>query len=200
MMRVSRRIVCVAAALFPLVAIGVAGLGAATGPEAEARDFRAVLDEAAEAYDRGDAEAAHAKLREAGLMVADDEFHQMLYEAATRYEAGKPQAARALLKKATRYLNPWFWLILGFVAQAMFVGRFAVQWIASERRGESVIPIAFWYLSLLGSWGLLSYAIWRQDAVIICGQAFNSIIYVRNLMLIHRKRRQLAAAGEEASE
>ena len=80
----------------------------------------------------------------------------------------------------------------------MFVGRFAVQWIASERRGESVMPIAFWYLSLFGSWGLLAYAVWRQDAVIIAGQAFNSVIYIRNLMLIYRKRQ--AGAAEEGAE
>lgn len=200
MMRVVRRMVCVAAVVFPLAAIGAAGLGAGLTPRAETADFRALLDQAAEAYERGDAKGAHAKLREAGQMVAADDFHQMLYEAANRYEAGRPQGARAMLKRATRYLNPWFWLVLGFVAQAMFVGRFAVQWIASERRGESVVPVAFWYFSLLGSWGLLSYAIWRQDAVIICGQAFNSIIYVRNLMLIYRKRRELAAAAEEASQ
>ena len=103
-----------------------------------------------------------------------------------------------------RLKDPWFWVILGFVAQAMFVGRFAVQWIASERRGESVVPIAFWYLSLLGSWGLLSYALWRQDIVIILGQAFNSIIYIRNLTLIYRKRRRetitAASAGEQSTQ
>ena len=79
-----------------------------------------------------------------------------------------------------------FWAILGLVAQLAFTGRFLVQWIASERAKKSVIPISFWYLSLLGSAGLLFYAIVRADPVFILGQSFGSIVYVRNLMLIHR--------------
>jgi len=175
-----------------------AGEEAPGGPQ----DVRAIVEQAMAAYEQGRADEAHSKLRKAARMVAPDDFSAMLDEAADEYGAGRPQQARSVLKRATRLLNPWFWLILGFVAQAMFVGRFAVQWIASERRGESVMPIAFWYLSLLGSWGLLSYAIWRQDAVIILGQAFNTIIYVRNLMLIYRKHRRegAEAIAQEASE
>jgi lipid-A-disaccharide synthase-like uncharacterized protein len=79
-----------------------------------------------------------------------------------------------------------FWAILGLVAQLAFTGRFLVQWIASERAKKSVVPVSFWYLSLLGSAGLLFYAIVRADPVFILGQSFGSIVYVRNLMLIHR--------------
>jgi lipid-A-disaccharide synthase-like uncharacterized protein len=80
------------------------------------------------------------------------------------------------------------WAVFGLVFQAAFTARFLVQWIASERRKKSVIPISFWYLSLIGSTGVLVYAIGRGDGVIILGQTFGTIVYVRNLMLIYRKR------------
>ena len=79
-------------------------------------------------------------------------------------------------------------LIIGFVGQGLFASRFIVQWIYSERKGESSIPIVFWYLSIAGGVGLLMYAIFRQDPVIITGQSFGILIYVRNLYLIHRKK------------
>lgn len=75
------------------------------------------------------------------------------------------------------------WLLLGFFAQGVFASRFIVQWIVSERKRKSTIPKAFWYLSLTGSSLLLIYALHLRDPVFILGQSFNSIIYVRNLML-----------------
>ena len=81
-----------------------------------------------------------------------------------------------------------WWLLLGFAAQALFGSRFVIQWIASEKRRESVIPVSFWYLSLAGSLGLLVYAVQRTDPVFILAYAFNGFIYVRNLMLIRRKK------------
>ena len=83
------------------------------------------------------------------------------------------------------------WIIIGLLAQAAFTGRFVVQWLASERRGKSVVPISFWYLSLLGSSGLLLYAIVRADPVFILGQSLGLFIYSRNLVLIYREKRQL---------
>jgi lipid-A-disaccharide synthase-like uncharacterized protein len=80
------------------------------------------------------------------------------------------------------------WVSLGFLGQAVFFMRFFVQWIASERRGESVIPVTFWFFSLGGSAILLTYAIHIHDPVFIVGQACGFIIYIRNLMLIYRKR------------
>ena len=80
------------------------------------------------------------------------------------------------------------WLVLGFVGQAMFFSRFLVQWIASERRGESVVPVSFWYLSIAGSALLLGYAIYRADPVFILGQSLGSVVYTRNLVFIHRKK------------
>jgi lipid-A-disaccharide synthase-like uncharacterized protein len=81
------------------------------------------------------------------------------------------------------------WLVVGFIGQALFGSRFLVQWIVSERRGESVVPLAFWYLSLGGASLLLAYAIWRQDPVFILGQSFGFLVYTRNLILIARRAR-----------
>jgi lipid-A-disaccharide synthase-like uncharacterized protein len=85
-------------------------------------------------------------------------------------------------------MEPHYWLYLGFAGQLLFGLRFLVQWVASERKGESIIPIYFWYLSLVGSMILLAYAIFRRDPVFILGQCTGFIVYMRNLMLIYRKR------------
>ena len=78
-------------------------------------------------------------------------------------------------------------LIIGFTGQALFASRFIFQWLYSERLGRSAIPIIFWYLSIFGGIGLLIYAIFRKDPVIILGQSFGIFIYLRNLILIYRK-------------
>ena len=78
-------------------------------------------------------------------------------------------------------------LIIGFVGQGLFASRFIVQWIYSEKNKESTIPVVFWYLSIFGGIGLLTYAIFRKDPVIILGQSFGIFIYLRNLILIYRK-------------
>lgn len=81
------------------------------------------------------------------------------------------------------------WILLGFLAQAMFTMRFVVQWLASEKAKRSVIPLAFWFFSLAGGSLLFIYAIHRQDPVFIAGQGFGLFIYMRNLMLIRNERR-----------
>ncbi|EKT4454369.1 lipid-A-disaccharide synthase N-terminal domain-containing protein [Pseudomonas putida] len=78
------------------------------------------------------------------------------------------------------------WLIIGFAGQAVFTGRFVLQWLYSELKRRSVIPVGFWYLSMLGSALLLTYAIYRQDPVFIIGQSFGFLVYLRNLQLIAR--------------
>ena len=83
-------------------------------------------------------------------------------------------------------------LVIGFIGQGLFASRFIVQWIYSERKGESSIPIIFWYLSIFGGFGLLTYAIFRQDPVIILGQSFGIIIYLRNLILIYKKNNEIS--------
>ncbi|OCX59705.1 lipid A biosynthesis protein [Thioclava sp. SK-1] len=82
-----------------------------------------------------------------------------------------------------------WWVVFGLAAQLMFTARFIVQWIASERVKESVMPVAFWYFSLAGGLMLLSYAVHRQDPVFVLGQSLGVIIYSRNLWLIHAKRK-----------
>ena len=79
-------------------------------------------------------------------------------------------------------------LIIGFTGQGLFASRFIFQWIYSEKRGESYIPIIFWYLSIFGGIGLLAYALFRKDPVIITGQTFGILIYLRNLILIYKKK------------
>lgn len=78
------------------------------------------------------------------------------------------------------------WLGIGFFGQALFFGRWLVQWIASERSAESRVPISFWYMSLIGGLITLAYAIYRKDPVFISGQGVGTVVYLRNLALIHR--------------
>lgn len=85
------------------------------------------------------------------------------------------------------------WVILGFVAQAFFTMRFVVQWIASERARDSVVPVAFWFFSIGGGVLLLIYALYRKDPVFIAGQAFGLFVYLRNLYFILSKKKQAAA-------
>ena len=76
--------------------------------------------------------------------------------------------------------------MLGMLGQVLFFSRFLVQWIASEKKGKSVVPLSFWYLSIGGGFLLLLYALWRKDPVITLGQLVGLFVYVRNLILIRR--------------
>jgi lipid-A-disaccharide synthase-like uncharacterized protein len=88
-----------------------------------------------------------------------------------------------------------WWIALGFFAQAMFTMRFAVQWIASERAGRSVVPMAFWLFSISGGLLLFVYALYRRDPVFIVGQGFGVFIYLRNLQFVLRERKHGAPAS-----
>jgi len=78
------------------------------------------------------------------------------------------------------------WRMVGFGGQALFFGRFFVQWLASERSKRSVVPTAFWFFSVGGGAVLLAYALYRRDPVFVAGQAGGLLIYLRNLWLIYR--------------
>lgn len=78
------------------------------------------------------------------------------------------------------------WVSLGLLGQILFTGRMLIQWFASERSGRSVVPVAFWWMSLAGASMLLVYFIWRRDIVGTLGQATGWFIYIRNLVLIRR--------------
>jgi lipid-A-disaccharide synthase-like uncharacterized protein len=81
-----------------------------------------------------------------------------------------------------------FWLAFGLIAQLLFTARFVVQWIVSEKLGKSVVPLAFWFLSMGGGLMLLIYGLVRREPIIILGQGLAIFIYMRNLMLIFRSK------------
>jgi lipid-A-disaccharide synthase-like uncharacterized protein len=87
-----------------------------------------------------------------------------------------------------------WWVITGFIGQGAFFMRFLIQWIASEKRGESYFPVFFWYLSIAGGIILLAYAIHIDDPVFTLGQSCGLIVYLRNLMLIYKNKRNLTPA------
>ena len=95
--------------------------------------------------------------------------------------------------EATTSLRPvsteFFWIGIGLLGQVFFFSRFLVQWLASEKAGESVFPMAFWYLSLAGGAVLLIYAVYRRDPVFILGQATGAFIYIRNIHLRRASKR-----------
>lgn len=86
-----------------------------------------------------------------------------------------------------------WWVFLGIVAQGLFTMRFVVQWLASEKAGKSVVPMAFWWFSISGGVLLLAYALYRRDPVFIAGQGFGVFVYLRNLQFVLRERK----AGRE---
>jgi len=90
---------------------------------------------------------------------------------------------------------PKAWLVVGFAGQIIFGTRFLVQWICSEIKKESHIPVVFWYLSISGGLILLTYAIFRRDPVFILGQSTGLIVYLRNLRLIYKKNKRTEGDG-----
>jgi lipid-A-disaccharide synthase-like uncharacterized protein len=99
-----------------------------------------------------------------------------------------------LLTKWQAYFNGMdtvevIWLAIGLLGQTMFMMRFVVQWIHSERHQKSIVPVSFWYLSLIGGLIVLAYGIHRAEPIIILGQLPGTLVYTRNLMLIHRSKR-----------
>ena len=91
-----------------------------------------------------------------------------------------------------------FWIGIGFAGQALFTARFIFQWLASERKRNTVVPVAFWWFSLLGGVTLLIYAIHLLDPVIIVGQGMGLVVYIRNLMLVEKARRRAIRRQQRA--
>ena len=81
-----------------------------------------------------------------------------------------------------------FWTTFGLVGQFTFAGRFILQWLVSELKKQSHVPVAFWYLSLVGSMILLAYSIHRSEPIFILGFSLNAVIYIRNLHLIYKHK------------
>jgi len=88
-----------------------------------------------------------------------------------------------------------YWIAFGLLGNAAFFSRFLVQWIASERAGRSLVPVAFWYLSIVGSVILLIYAIHRGDPIFVLAYLPNAFIYTRNLVLVRREQNGTVGAG-----
>ena len=84
-----------------------------------------------------------------------------------------------------------FWLCLGFISQLIFFTRFLVQWVVSEIKKKSLIPVSFWYLSIAGSLGLMTYSVYRKDPVFIVGQGLGLAIYIRNLFLVKKGKTKI---------
>ena len=115
--------------------------------------------------------------------------------------AGSEVAAEPAESWLQRYFDVherWevWWLLLGLLGQGVFFGRWLVQWIASERRGESHVPVLFWWCSIAGAGMLLLYFIGRREPVGILGQILGWTIYGRNLYLIYRRPRKIIEAGD----
>jgi len=101
---------------------------------------------------------------------------------------------------ATMVQNPYdtMWMAVGFGGQLIFGVRFLIQWLRSEQAGHSVIPIAFWYCSIVGGFMSFLYIIHQQEWPLLLGQALPLPIYARNIWMIHRDRRNAAKAARES--
>lgn len=116
---------------------------------------------------------------------------------AERVLSGNENAVFRLLNITSWASLPW--VVLGFGAQVVFASRFLIQWVISERKKESVIPVAFWWVSFFGGVALFAYFVWRQDPVGVLGQSSGIVIYARNLRLIYKKRRREQRAAERTA-
>jgi lipid-A-disaccharide synthase-like uncharacterized protein len=120
------------------------------------------------------------KLQEGGRTLSQKEFLRLLYKQQSRRDTN-------FLFRLFN-ITSWFnlaWVVVGFLGQICFSGRMLVQWIASEKQGRSVVPVVFWWMSLLGASMLLVYFVWRKDIVGVLGQSTGLAIYLRNLKLIY---------------
>lgn len=88
------------------------------------------------------------------------------------------------------FLEDPIWKTFGFLGQAIFMSRFLLQWYVSEKKRRNVLPVTFWYLSLLGGFIVLLYSIHTGDIVFIAAFSLNTVIYVRNLIIYYERRRR----------
>jgi lipid-A-disaccharide synthase-like uncharacterized protein len=119
----------------------------------------------------------------------------------------RPDELAARVERDQRHRGFWFrllnisspigfaWVAMGLLGQLLFTGRMLLQWLVSERSKRSVVPVGFWWLSLVGASMLLVYFIWRRDIVGVLGQCAGWVVYGRNLWLIHRERRAAEGPG-----
>lgn len=116
-------------------------------------------------------------------LTADDLAARMLRERKTR------SLGQSLFNVSSTF--GYVWVTVGLLGQVLFTGRMVVQWLVSEKQNKSVVPPAFWWMSLIGSTMLVVYFLWRRDPIGVLGQAFGWFIYVRNLAMIYRPKPRL---------
>jgi lipid-A-disaccharide synthase-like uncharacterized protein len=120
-----------------------------------------------------------------------ERFGEDVYTSVTQEQAGVVFRALNITSWASLV-----WVCVGFAGQMAFFGRMMIQWLVSEKQKQSVVPEAFWWLSLFGGVTLFVYFVWRQDIVGVLGQCSGVVIYARNLKLIAKQRRRALAAAE----
>lgn len=128
--------------------------------------------------------------------IPEDRFQGIILDLASN----KGRSWLLQLCNVTNYTN-LAWVALGLGGQLVFAGRMIVQWLASEKRRQSVVPPAFWYMSLGGGLCLTAYFLWRHDLVGVLGQAMGLVVYVRNirLLMLHRPGVARVPAGVATS-
>ncbi len=89
--------------------------------------------------------------------------------------------------------NEMIWVGIGFIGQSLFFSRWLIQWVVSERKAESQIPVSFWYMSLIGSIIVLAYAIHKMDPVFMVGQGVGTLVYIRNIMLLYQAKKRVVS-------
>jgi lipid-A-disaccharide synthase-like uncharacterized protein len=195
-----------AAAMVMVLALGLwLALGPASGPR-----FDIHKDATTQEVRIGNTRGVLESVQQAGTMRV--RLHMQGQARAREFTAAEleetfgervyAQAVHPRLNWIFRTLNitSWanlVWIGIGFGGQLAFSGRMLLQWIVSEKRGESVISESFWWFSLFGAVMLFSYFVWRQDPVGILGQATGVVIYARNLRLIHKQKRRAARAAPD---
>ena len=106
-------------------------------------------------------------------------------------------AVLMLLRNAAEYLQSFFfnddipfWLVIfGSAGQIIFTLRFVYQYFYSQRKHQSALPAGFWVISLIGSGVIIAYGLFRRDPVLILGQSFGFVAYIRNLMIGFKERK-----------
>ena len=176
--------------LVTVVILTTAGAAAGTGPKPAPRQDQS----SASIEIKGWGEDISLHEQPDGTLVYRLERPDGSFETLTPLQFAKRHFQR---EQGRRFINSLFnitspigiaWVMIGLLGQALFTGRMLVQWMVSERKGRSTVPVAFWWLSLMGASMLLAYFIWRKDIVGILGQSLGWFIYLRNLSLIYGRR------------
>ena len=130
--------------------------------------------------------------------ISESRYRDLLREETRAWRA-RPVLERTLLGLFN--ITSWWnlaWIGVGLGGQCAFFGRMLVQWLVSERARRSVVPAAFWWMSLAGGVLLFTYFVWRVDFVGVLGQSTGIVIYARNLRLIIKQRRRDARLASGA--